>query len=137
MPAFSKLGAELAALGAPGELIARCRRAAREEVTHTEMCLELAGPWSGESYRIDRFPEVPLARPSRGERSGEHGTREAAAFGVAGCKATDGAGVSVTMGCQDGACACLKGGQTTATFEGDASSAADASQLFLSSCDCK
>lgn len=60
-----------------------------------------------------------------------------AAFGVAGCKATDGAGVSVTMGCQDGACACLKGGQTTATFEGDATSAADASQLFLSSCDCK
>ena len=59
-----------------------------------------------------------------------------AAFGVGGCKATDGAGKSVTMGCQDGACACLTGGQTTATFEGDATNAAEASQLFLSNCDC-
>ncbi|HSO36838.1 MAG TPA: hypothetical protein VLT33_30135 [Labilithrix sp.] len=60
-----------------------------------------------------------------------------AAFGTGGCKATDGAGASVAMGCQDGACACVSGGQTTATFEGTVNSAADASQLFLSNCDCQ
>ncbi len=59
-----------------------------------------------------------------------------AAFGLAGCKATDGAGASVTMACQDGACACLTGGQTTATTEGDPTNAAEAAQLFLASCDC-
>lgn len=56
--------------------------------------------------------------------------------GIGGCKATDGTGANVTMGCQDGACACLAGGQTTATFAGDVNSASDAAQLFLANCDC-
>lgn len=56
--------------------------------------------------------------------------------GFGGCKATDGAGITVPMACQDGACACLKGAQTTSTFEGDVTSADDARQLFLGNCDC-
>lgn len=56
--------------------------------------------------------------------------------GLAGCKATDSAGDLVTMGCQDGACACFAGGQTTATFDGDVNSADDAVQLFLANCTC-
>ncbi len=56
--------------------------------------------------------------------------------GVGGCKATDSAGDLVTMGCQDGACACLTGGQTTTTFDGDVTSADDARSLFLVNCTC-
>jgi hypothetical protein len=56
--------------------------------------------------------------------------------GVGGCKATDSAGVLVTMGCQDGACACLAGGQTTTTFDGDVNSVDDARSLFLVNCTC-
>jgi hypothetical protein len=56
--------------------------------------------------------------------------------GIGGCKATDSAGDLVTMGCQDGACACLSGGQTTTTFDGDVNSADDARGLFLTNCTC-
>ena len=56
--------------------------------------------------------------------------------GLAGCKATDGAGDLVTMGCQDGACACFTGGQETTEFDGDVNSADDAAQLFLTNCTC-
>jgi len=55
--------------------------------------------------------------------------------GVGGCKATDAAGDLVTMGCQDGACACVAGGQTT-TFDGDVNSTDDARSLFLTNCTC-
>lgn len=57
--------------------------------------------------------------------------------GFGGCKATDGAGATVTMACQDGACACFGGGQTTPTFAGAVKSADDARQLFLTNCDCR
>ena len=56
--------------------------------------------------------------------------------GLAGCKATDGAGDLVTMGCQDGACACFTGGQETIEFDGDVNSPDDAVQLFLTNCTC-
>ena len=56
--------------------------------------------------------------------------------GVGGCKATDSAGELVAMGCQDGACACVVGGQTTTTFDGDVNSADDARDLFLTNCTC-
>ena len=56
--------------------------------------------------------------------------------GVGGCKATDSAGVLVTMGCQDGACECLADGQTTTTFDGDVNSVDDARSLFLVNCTC-
>ena len=55
--------------------------------------------------------------------------------GVGGCKATDAAGDLVTMGCQDGACACLTGGQTT-NFDGDVNDVDDARSLFLVNCTC-
>jgi hypothetical protein len=58
------------------------------------------------------------------------------ANGFGGCKATDGAGDVVTMGCQGGACGCFAGGQTTATFDGDVTSADDAAHLFLLNCTC-
>lgn len=56
--------------------------------------------------------------------------------GIGGCKATDAAGDRVTMGCQDGACVCLTGGQTTTTFDGDVNSVDDARSLFLVNCTC-
>ncbi len=56
--------------------------------------------------------------------------------GLAGCKATDGAGELVTMGCQDGACACFTGGHATTEFDADVNSADDAAQLFLTNCTC-
>ena len=56
--------------------------------------------------------------------------------GVGGCKATDATGALVTMGCQDGACACLAAGQTTTTFDGDVTSTDDARSLFLVNCAC-
>jgi hypothetical protein len=56
--------------------------------------------------------------------------------GVGGCKATDAAGDLVAMGCQDGACACVVGGQTTTTFDGDVNSGDDARSLFLVNCTC-
>ena len=57
--------------------------------------------------------------------------------GYAGCKATGVAGEVVTMGCQDGACACFAGHQTTARFDGAPAGADEASQLFLVNCDCQ
>ena len=60
-----------------------------------------------------------------------------AAGGYAGCKGTGAAGDVATMGCQDGACACFAGHQTTATFDGAPASATEASQLFLANCDCQ
>ena len=59
-----------------------------------------------------------------------------AAGGFGGCKATDGTGATVTMGCEDGGCACFAGGQNTAAFEGDPNSSDDAAQLFLTNCGC-
>jgi hypothetical protein len=56
--------------------------------------------------------------------------------GVGGCKATDSTGDLVAMACQDGACACVVGGQTTTTFDGDVNSASDARDLFLTNCAC-
>jgi hypothetical protein len=56
--------------------------------------------------------------------------------GLAGCKATDANNQVVTMGCQDGQCACFTGNQTTSTFAGDPNSPDEAAQLFLTNCDC-
>jgi hypothetical protein len=56
--------------------------------------------------------------------------------GVGGCKATDSTGALVTMGCQDGACACVAADQTTTTFDGDVTSGSDAHDLFLTNCTC-
>jgi hypothetical protein len=56
--------------------------------------------------------------------------------GIGGCKATGQDGALITMGCQDGACACLIGNQTTSTFDGDVATADDARQLFLTNCNC-
>ena len=91
-------------------------------------------PASGPAPAPDAGPTPPTTPPAPAGSCGN--PRCLAAFGVGGCKATNGAGTTVTMGCQDGACACLTGGQTTATFEGDATNAAEASQLFMSNCDC-
>lgn len=56
--------------------------------------------------------------------------------GFGGCKATDSAGASVVLACDNGGCACLTAGTTTSTFAGDVNSGDDAAQLFLANCDC-
>jgi hypothetical protein len=40
------------------------------------------------------------------------------------------------MACHGGGCACFTADQTTATFDGDITSADDAAQLFLIHCTC-
>lgn len=79
---------------------------------------------------------APAPAPSTAALGSCGNPRCVGANGFAGCKATDGAGEVVTMGCQGGACGCFAGGQTTATFDGDVTSADDAAQLFLLNCTC-
>ena len=61
--AFERLSLELAALGAPPHLIARTRRAAREEASHARACFTLAGAHLGRDVRP---PAVPAARARPG-----------------------------------------------------------------------
>jgi len=56
--------------------------------------------------------------------------------GLCGCKATDGAGNVVTMGCQDGQCGCFVGQDTTTTFDGTCDTQDDAVSLFVTNCGC-
>lgn len=82
-------------------------------------------------------PEGGAATPAPPPAPGSCGAPKC--FGLAGfggCRATDGAGTLVTLACKDGACACLTGGQPTATFEGVVNSGEDARQLFVASCAC-
>lgn len=55
----------------------------------------------------------------------------AAGNGLCGCKATDGAGNMIVMGCQDGACACLDGnGNDTNDFNATCDDPASAAIAF-------
>jgi hypothetical protein len=40
------------------------------------------------------------------------------------------------LGCDQGACACLTGGQQTSAFAGNAATVEDAKALFIANCDC-
>ena len=97
-----------------------------------------------ESPQPDPAPATPTPAPDGGAKPAEAGTPPApttcttpkcfAFGGYAACKATDGAGREVSMGCENGGCAC-KGG-SGASFNGDPASGNDAALLFLANC-CK
>jgi hypothetical protein len=58
--AFESLAEDLGRLGAPRPLIARARRAAKEETRHARRCFTLASAYAGEP-----LDPAPLARPER------------------------------------------------------------------------
>ncbi len=58
IPAFSKISLQLAALGAPPELLARAHEAAIEEIGHAQLCFALAEGYSGSSYSVQPIPEM-------------------------------------------------------------------------------
>lgn len=69
--------------------------------------------------------------------AGACGNPKCVAFlGTAGCKATDTSGAAVVLGCDQGACACLTGGQQTSTFAANPATIDDAKALFIANCDC-
>src|SRR5689334_10117428 len=59
--AFLTLAAELAALGAPSQLVRRAIDATRDEAKHTNLCLEGASRLTGLLWTLPRFqpPEPP------------------------------------------------------------------------------
>jgi hypothetical protein len=80
-------------------------------------------------------PTTPPAPPAT---PGSCGDPKCFGFGgFGGCKATNAAGQSVVMGCDETGCACVTGGKTTTTFEAEVASGADAKTLFLGNCDCQ
>lgn len=58
IPAFSKISLQLAALGAPPELLASAHQAAIEEIGHARLCFALAEGYSGSSYSVQPIPEM-------------------------------------------------------------------------------
>lgn len=65
VPAFARLSLQLAALGAPADLLRRTHEAALDEVRHAERCYSLAGDFGGERHSAGAIPA--LAAPGRGE----------------------------------------------------------------------
>lgn len=61
VPAFSKISWQLAALGAPAELLERCHVAALEEVDHTRRCFALVAAYAGRSSTVEAMPELNAA----------------------------------------------------------------------------
>ena len=62
--AFVDLAADLRALGAPDELVARCQAAADDERDHTARCLALASRYAGRTIRPGRVRGVPTREPA-------------------------------------------------------------------------
>lgn len=58
IPAFSRISWQLAALGAPPELIAQAHQAAIEEIGHARLCFALAEGYSGEAYQVEPIPQM-------------------------------------------------------------------------------
>jgi hypothetical protein len=61
VPAFSKISWQLAALGAPADLLMRCHVAALEEVDHTRRCFALVAAYAGRSSTVEAMPELNAA----------------------------------------------------------------------------
>jgi len=80
-------------------------------------------------------PTTPPATPAQPGTCGAPKCFGLGGFG--GCKATDGAGDSVVLACNDQGCACLTANKTTSVFDGDVTSGEDAAQLFLANCACQ
>ena len=60
--AFARLALDLAALGAPPELLATANRDALDEIRHAELCFSLARSLDGQSVRPAPFAEASRAR---------------------------------------------------------------------------
>lgn len=58
IPAFSRISWQLAAVGAPAELLEATHRAAIEEIDHARRCFALAEGYGGRSHSIDAMPDL-------------------------------------------------------------------------------
>lgn len=58
VPAFSRIGWMLAAVGAPAELLEGAHRAAMEEIDHTRRCFALAAGYGGRSHSVEAMPDL-------------------------------------------------------------------------------
>ena len=58
VPAFARVAWLLAAVGAPAELLARCHRAALEEIEHARLCFALAQGYGGRAHTVRPMPEL-------------------------------------------------------------------------------
>lgn len=58
IPAFSRISWQLAAIGAPSELIEWAHKAALEEIKHARMCFALAEGYGGRTYYVQPIPEM-------------------------------------------------------------------------------
>lgn len=58
VPAFSRISWQLAAIGAPSELLEWAHKAALEEINHARMCFALAEGYGGCSYFVQPMPEM-------------------------------------------------------------------------------
>lgn len=68
IPAFFALARDLAAIGAPRELVVSALEAANDEIRHTDLCASLVGDLSGTSIAIDLLSPPP---PSGLDRTAE------------------------------------------------------------------
>lgn len=58
IPAFSRISWELAAIGAPSELLERAHKAALEEINHARICFALAEGYGGRPYFVQPIPKM-------------------------------------------------------------------------------
>jgi hypothetical protein len=58
---FARASLELLAIGAPGELVAECHRAALDEIEHARLCFAMAARCLGESFEPGPLP-IPAPR---------------------------------------------------------------------------
>jgi len=58
VPAFSRISWQLAAIGAPAELVERAHRAALDEIDHARRCFALAAGYGGRSHGVEAMPDL-------------------------------------------------------------------------------
>lgn len=66
VPAFSGLAWQLAALGAPAELLEGCQRSALQEIDHTHKCFALAETYLNVEIRVGPIPAMRSGMPKLG-----------------------------------------------------------------------
>jgi hypothetical protein len=58
VPAFSRISWQLAAVGAPAELLEWSHQAAMEEIDHARRCFALAAGYGGRSHTVEAMPDL-------------------------------------------------------------------------------
>ena len=58
VPAFARVAWQLAALGAPADLLEQSHRAALEEIEHTRICFALVAGYAGAPCSVEAMPEL-------------------------------------------------------------------------------